>query len=143
MKPLYMGIHDADRLKTALIVTCLLFSSLFPASRASAVPGTISKGDYDRLIPELMEQAEIPGMSVVVLRNSHVSYVGNFGVADNETISVEVSSMRIEITPRTFLWPLQVGMRTSPLGVNKSLRRRWKNRPLIYQRIVRSRKNKE
>src|SRR5690606_6001996 len=36
----------------------------------------------DRLVPRLMDGADIPGMSVVVLQNSRVSYVGNFGTMD-------------------------------------------------------------
>ena len=76
--------YDADRLKTALLVAIVLLSSLH-ASRAHAVPGVLKNGDLDRLVPQLMEAADIPGMSVVMLRNKRVSYVGNFGTADRST----------------------------------------------------------
>ncbi|MEZ5337127.1 MAG: serine hydrolase [bacterium] len=71
---------DADRLQGALL-TVVLLACLLIARPALAVPARITNGELDRLVPRLMDEADIPGMSVVVLSDGRVSYVGNFGVA--------------------------------------------------------------
>ncbi|MCB1188126.1 serine hydrolase [bacterium] len=77
-------IHDADRLGR-LIATVVIFLSVLTAGQAQAIPAKLTHGDLDRLVPRLMDGADIPGMSVVVLQHSRVSYVGNFGTMDRAT----------------------------------------------------------
>jgi CubicO group peptidase (beta-lactamase class C family) len=78
-------IHDAERLKIAVLANLLLIFSLIIAQPAGAVPGALRGTELDRLVPELMTRADIAGLCLVVLQDGRISYIGNYGVKDSRT----------------------------------------------------------
>jgi CubicO group peptidase (beta-lactamase class C family) len=67
----------------------LLFALLLPLCLAAQTTTTpvrpADPADIERRIPELMEQANIPGLSLVVFRNQETIYSGAFGVRSVDT----------------------------------------------------------
>jgi CubicO group peptidase (beta-lactamase class C family) len=57
-----------------------LFSTLLLAASLSAAPR-----DLQRVIPELMAKAEVPGVSVALIERGAIRWRGHFGVANAET----------------------------------------------------------
>ncbi|MDH3246924.1 MAG: serine hydrolase, partial [Saprospiraceae bacterium] len=57
--------------------------------------------EWDRQIQDLMQRAEIPGLSVAILENGLVRYVKSFGVKNTETAEPVVGSTQFEAASLT------------------------------------------
>ena len=79
-------IVDSARIATASVVPPLL-PRLATSLRGSAVvPGGPDElRQLERLIPDLMTQAVVPGVSIAIIKNAHVVWHRGFGVQDADS----------------------------------------------------------
>jgi CubicO group peptidase (beta-lactamase class C family) len=72
---------------TALLILCLIYPmavghSVKPAQRKI---DKASAAALEREIPRLMAEADIPGLSVAIIRNGNIAWLHNFGLKNAET----------------------------------------------------------
>jgi CubicO group peptidase (beta-lactamase class C family) len=86
-----MSQATARHITFSLILTIVAVMEVSSTTLPPAIPlkKDIDKGawisDLETLIPQLMERAHVPGLSIAVIRDAEIIWTGSFGVKSNET----------------------------------------------------------
>lgn len=72
-------------MKQWIVAACVFFASMLTLCAQPVLPAGTAISQLKKDIPALMQKADIPGMSVALIRDGKIAWTGSFGVMNADT----------------------------------------------------------